>query len=124
MDFTDFKDNPLGLIGKLVLHESGYTYSSSNLHKKICRIESVLAKGFKISCHPDEIFRLDNGLQKGLTDRSSMSIISKCTLLTEEEAKELSLNWKRAKEERELRKRMKEKVESMTYEQLLEMEKL
>lgn len=123
MEFKDFKDNPQELVGKLVLYESGQTYWLT-LDKRVCKIEKVLATGFKISCEPNSIFRLDDGYQKGLTGRGSMGVISRCTLLTDEEAKELSLKWKRNKEERELRQKMKAKVDTMTYEQLLKMEEL
>lgn len=123
MEFKDFKNNPQELLGKMVLYESGHSYSEK-LSKKLCKIEKVLATGFKISCKPNSIFSLDDGYQKGLTGRGSMGVISRCTLLTDEEAKELSLKWKRSKEERELRQRMKAKVDTMTYEQLLKMEEL
>ena len=119
MEFNDFKDNPQDLVGKTVLYEDGHTYWSVT-NKRFCKIEKVLAKGFKISCEPDLIFRLDDGYSK----QHTVGFVSKCTLLTEEEVKELSLKWSRAKEERVLREQMKAKVETMTYEQLLEMQKI
>lgn len=119
MEFKDFKDNPQELVGKLVLYESGQTYWPT-LGKKVCKIEKVLATGFKISCEPDSIFRLDDGNKKGHT----VGFVSKCTLITQTEAMELTLKWNRIKEERELRERMKAKVNTMTYEQLLKMEEL
>ena len=123
MNFEDFKDKPQELLGKMVLHESGFSYSEK-LTKKLCKIQKVLATGFRISGNPDSMFRLNDGYQKGLTGRGSIGVISRCTLLTEEEAKELADKWKRDKEERELRQKMKEKVDTMTYEQLLKMEVL
>ena len=119
MEFKDFKDNPQELLGKMVLYESGHSYSEK-LSKKLCKIEKVLATGFKISCEPNSIFRLDDGYKKGHT----VGFISKCTLITHTEAMELSQKWNRIKEERELRERMKAKVNTMTYEQLLKMEEL
>lgn len=119
MEFNDFKDNPQELVGKTVLYEDGQTYWSTT-NKRLCKIEKVLAKGFKISCEPAFTFRLDDGRNK----KHTTGFTSKCTLLTEEEAKELSLKWRRAKDERILREQMKAKVETMTYEQLLEMQKI
>ena len=119
MEFKDFKNNPQELLGKLVLYESGQTYWPA-LNKRICKIDKVLAKGFKISCEPTYTFNFEDGNKKGHT----VGFVSKCTLITHTEAMELSQKWDRSKEERELRQRMKAKVDTMTYEQLLKMEEL
>lgn len=121
MEFKDFANNPQELVGKYVLCEIGSTWSLNN-NKSIRKIEKVSRNWFKITDLNDAIFNLINGSRKGLNGRMNMGAISKCTLITEEQANELKLQWKQKREEKELRERMKMKLESMNFEQLKQME--
>ncbi len=122
MEFKDFADKPKELIGKMVLYESGLSYSSTG--KLITKIFSVTKTGFTINSRSNTIFSLIDGCQKGLTGRQHIGTISKCTLLTEEEANELRIQWKQKKDLKTLRERMKLKLETMTFEQLQQMDLL
>jgi hypothetical protein len=122
MKFKDFIENPQELIGKTVLYESGVSYGYKKL--QLIKIEKVTKTGFKLFSMGNEIFNLNDGCQKGLTGRSSMSTVSRCTLVTEEEAEEYRKQWKQKREEKELREKMKIKFETMSFEQLKAMELL
>ena len=66
---------------------------------------------------PDTLFSLIDGSQKGLT-KADRGYVSKCRLLTEEEADEIRAKWRKNKAEKVLREKMLEKVKTMTLEQL------
>lgn len=123
MEFLDFKENPQDLVGKTVLYESGKTYSK---HKNLClvKIVKVTKTGFRLDSMPDFLFSLIDGRQKGLNDRMYIGTISRCSLVTDEEADELRETWGIAKKERALREKMQEKLKTMTLEQLQKMELL
>ncbi len=123
MEFLDFKENPQDLVGKTVLYESGKTYSK---HKSLylVKIVKVTKTGFRLDSMPDFLFSLIDGRQKGLNDRMDIGTISRCSLVTDEEADELRETWGIAKKERALREKMQEKLKTMTLEQLQKMELL
>lgn len=123
MEFKDFENNPQELIGKTVLYESGMSYSD-NKRRSLIKIEKVTKTGFRLFTMPDTMFSLIDGSQKGLTGRMNMGTISRCQLVTDEEANQLREQWKRNKEEKALREKMKVKFETMTFEQLQKMELL
>jgi hypothetical protein len=120
MEFKDFENNPQELIGKTVLYESGMSYSVIK-GRSLMKIEKVTKTGFRLFTMPHIMFSLIDGSQKGLTGRMSMGTISRCQLVTEEEANQLREQWKRNKEEKALREKMKIKFETMTFEQLQKM---
>jgi hypothetical protein len=123
MEFKDFKDNTQELVGKTVLYESGMSYFD-NRRRSLLKIEKVTKTGFSLSSMPDKKFNLIDGSQKGLTSRMDMATVSQCRLLTDEEADQLREQWKRNKEEKALREKMKVKLETMSFEQLQKMELL
>lgn len=123
MNFKDFEKNPQELVGKTVLYESGMSYSYKR-NRSLIKIEKVTKTGFRLFTMPDTLFSLIDGSQKGLNGRADMAIISKCKLITDEEANKLRKQWKRNKIERELREKMQEKLKTMTFEQLKKMELL
>lgn len=123
MEFSDFKDNPQDLVGKTVLHESGKTYSNRR-SLSLLKIVKVTKTGFRLDSMPDGLFSLIDGRQKGLNDRMNIGTISRCSLVTEEEADKLRKDWRLAKETRALREKMQEKLKTMTFEQLQKMELL
>ena len=123
MEFKDFENKKQELIGKTVLYESGQIYSEKR-SMSLIKIEKVTKTRFKIYSMPTALFSFIDGRQKGLTGRMYMGTISKCTLLTDEEAKQISEKWKRNKEERILRENMQEKVKTMSFDQLKKMELL
>ena len=123
MEFKDFESNPNELIGKWVVYESGFGYSEDR-SKSLRKIESVTKTGFRLSSMPDVLFNLIDGRQKGLNGRMNISVISKCKLVTDEEANQIREQWKLNKEERALREKMLEKVKTMSFEQLKQMELL
>jgi len=123
MEFKDFENNPQELIGKTVLYESGMSFSDKRT-RSLMKIEKVTKTGFKLFAMPDKMFSLINGSRKGLTGRENMGTISKCKLLTDEEANQLREKWKQNKEVKELREKMKVKLETMSFEQLQKMELL
>lgn len=117
MEFKDFKNNPQNLLGKTVIYESGHTYSNK-ISKSLHKIEKITKTGFRISAYSDALFSLIDGYQKGLNGRMDMSIISRCKLVTDEEANQLKNKWKLDKEERLLREKMQEKLKAMSLDQL------
>ena len=123
MEFKDFENNYEELIGKTVLYESGQSYSDKR-SRSLIKIEKVTKTGFRLFSMPDALFSFIDGRQKGLTGRMYMGTISKCRLVTDDEANELREQWKRNKEERALREKMQEKLKTMTFEQLKKMELL
>ena len=129
MEFKDFKNNYEELIGKTVLYESGQSYSEKR-SRSLIKIEKVTKTGFRLFSMPDALFSFIDGSQKGLTGRIGltgrmyMGTISKCRLVTDEEANQIREQWKRNKEERALRDKMTEKVKTMSFEQLQKMDLL
>ena len=123
MEFKDFENNYEELIGKTVLYESGQSYSDKR-SRALIKIEKVTKTGFRLFSMPDALFSFIDGSQKGLTGRMHMGTISKCRLVTDDEANQLREQWKRNKEERALREKMQEKLKTMTFEQLKKMELL
>jgi len=123
MEFKDFENNTQELVGKTVLYESGMSYSD-NKRRSLMKIEKVTKTGFRLFTMPDKTFSLIDGSQKGLTGRMNMGIISQCKLVTDEEANQLREQWKRNKEEKALREKMKAKLETMSFEQLQKMDLL
>jgi hypothetical protein len=125
MEFKDFKNNPQELVGKYVLYESGMSYSEQ-IRRSIVQIGKVTKTGFRLNAisMQDMLFSLADGWQKGLNSKMDMGTISRCTLLTDEEAENTINQWRIKKEEKALRDRMKTKLESMTFEQLQKMELL
>ena len=123
MKFKDFENNTQELVGKTVLYESGASFSD-NRSRSLMKIEKVTKTAFRLFTMPDTMFSLIDGSQKGLTGRMNMATISQCKLLTDEEANQLREQWKRNKEEKALREKMKIKLETMSFEQLQKMELL
>ena len=123
MKFKDFENNTQELVGKTVLYESRVSYSD-NKRRSLMKIEKVTKTGFRLFTMPDTMFSLIDGSQKGLTGRMNMGTISECKLVTDEEANQLREQWKRNKEEKALREKMKIKLETMSFEQLQKMELL
>lgn len=123
MEFKDFENNYEELIGKTVLYERGQSYSEKK-SRSLIKIEKVTKTGFRLFSMPDALFSFIDGSQKGLKGRMYMGTISKCRLVTDEEANQLREQWKRKKEEYALRNKMIEKVKTMTFEQLQKMDLL
>lgn len=123
MKFQDFDNNRHKLIGKTVAYESGQSYSNRR-SMSLIKIDKVTKTGFRLSTMPNTLFSFVDGSQKGLTGRMNMATISQCKLVTDEEANNLREKWKRNKEEKALRERMKLKLETMSFDQLQKMELL
>jgi hypothetical protein len=123
MDFKDFANNPQELVGKTVLYVRGFSYSE-NKSRTLLKIEKVTKTGFRLCTMPHAMFSLFDGMQKGLGGKMSMGTISRCELVTEDEAHQLRAQWKRNQETRVLREQMKIKLDTMTLEQLQKMELL
>ena len=123
MEFKDFENNIQELVGKTVLYESGMSFED-NKRRSLIKIEKVTKLGFRLFTMPDKMFSLINGSQKGLAGRMNVGTISHCQLVTDEEANELREQWRKNKEEKALREKMKVKFETMTFEQLQKMELL
>ena len=121
MEFKDFQNNPKELVGKTVLYESGVSYSKHR-RRALIKIEKVTKTGFRLFTMPNTLFSLIDGNQKGLNGRINMGTISKCKLMTDDEADQLREQWRRNKEENALREKMKSKFQTMTFEQLKQME--
>lgn len=122
-NFKDFESDYSKLIGKYVLYESGVTYGAKS--KSICKIIKVTKSGFKINGvgNENKIFYF-YGSQKGLTGRMNIGTISECTLLTAEEAQEISTTWKKNRHTKELRKKILAEIENINLEKLEEINKI
>lgn len=114
--FSDFSNDYSQLIGKYVLLSAGQTYSYK---RKICTISKITKTGFKINGDEKTIFRFDDGQAKGIGNRrANWSNIHECKLLTDEEKDSLLIEFKKSKEIATMRVVIKEKFDSLTYEQL------
>lgn len=122
MDFPDFAENPQELVGKIVLYEHGFSYG--NVSRSLIRIESVTKTGFKLSGKPDKSFNLINGNEKRSNGKMDGGLISNCQLMTEEDAIKLSKEWKQKREEKALSEEIKQKIETITFEQLQQIKSL
>jgi hypothetical protein len=122
ISFRDFKNNPSGLLGQFVLYESGTSYGGVSRYIK--KIEKVTKTGFRITENPLDLFSFIDGYQKGLNGRMHIGTVSKCKLITPEYADFLRSEWKKAKETRGLREQMMEKLKTMTFEQLKQIESI
>jgi len=123
MEFRDFDNNRQDLIGKTVVYESGQSYSDRR-NRSLIKINKITKTGFRLSTMPNALFSFVDGSQKGLGGKMDMGTISQCKLVTDEEANNIREQWKRNKEEKALREKMKLKLETMTFDQLQKMELL
>lgn len=117
MVFKDFENNPQDLVGKTVLYEGGMSYSDQR-NRSLIKITKVTKTGFRLETTQDRLFSLSDGEQKGLHGRMNMGVISRCTLLTEDEVNVYRKTWKRNREMKTLKEEMKIKFETLTFEQL------
>jgi outer membrane protein assembly factor BamE (lipoprotein component of BamABCDE complex) len=81
------------LVGMSVI----WTYKST---KTITTITSTSREGFKISGH-DYVFNYNNGHQRAYTGRMT-SIVSKCELISKEDAVRLQQQWDELEQKRKL----------------------
>lgn len=114
-NFSDYTENPQELVGKLVLHESGASYSSQR-SKQITTIEKVTKIAFKIKSLPETNFNLIDGRKKG----TSLGEISECELISEEEADTFRKLWFRNRKSREMREAITKLLPDTDYEKLIE----
>ena len=121
MEFSDFKDNPNGLIGQYVLWTSGSIHSPD---RSISRINKVTKTSFKIEGNENS-FNISNGYKKGGdTGRSSWGFTNRCELISEEKANQLLITWRENKAKRVLMNEIMdffkspENREKLTIEQL------
>ena len=118
-NFTNYTAEQL--VNHLVLYESGTSYGGTS--KRITRIVKVTKTGFRIKNRlgdniDDGIFSLVSGHQKGLNGRQNMATISRCSLISQEEAEKLSAQWKEARESKEMRSKLTELIPKMSHSQL------
>ena len=117
MNFSDFKDNPQDLVGRNVLYQYGSINGSTI--KELNTIVSVNKKGFIIEKHLEKTFSFDDGQEKKkLTGLS----FSKCTLISLQERDEYIRIWKEYKNSKVLRTKIIEKLESISFAKLKEIE--
>lgn len=127
--FNDFR--PKDLVGKYVVYVRGHSWDSDNERlKSIRKITKVTKTGFRITPSNNSGTEYDEGLfafdgwMKGLSGREHMGTYRRCELLTDEEAKALSNEWKERKEKRTLIDEVinllkdKENREYLTYNQI------
>jgi hypothetical protein len=113
--FGDFK--PEDLIGKQVLFVFGFTYSGQ-YSRKIAPIVSVTKTAFKIKGEEGRLFNINTGYQKGLDRKLDRGVHASCVLLTDEEATQLSNQWKNEREIKQLRQEVKNLIDTLSREQL------
>lgn len=125
-DISQFKKYPpQQLIGRYVKYIHGMSYSSK-LNATLCKIISVTKTGFKIDAQgcQDYIFDFVEGKCKGLSGRHNMGVISKCELLTSEQAFIFIEEQKEAKEIKNLVTYVTENVSKLSKGQLLIIKKI
>jgi hypothetical protein len=124
-NFQDFINDPQALIGQLVCYYSGLSHSKS-LSRSICKIIKVgpgFGGWFSIE-NNDKKFSIIDGWEKMSRDRSSWGSVSYCKLITENEAEELRMEFARNKYMNAMRNTLTDKLNLLTYEQLIEIEKI
>ncbi len=124
-DFKDFKDNTKLLMGRLVCYYSGLSYSKS-LSRSICKIIKIgsgFGGWFSIE-NNDKKFSTIDGWEKMSPDRSSWGRVSYCKLITEKEAGDLRTEFAHNEHILAVRNTITEKLNSFTYKQLIEIEKI
>ena len=109
---------PDQLLGRLVLHSFGMTYSEKYNHA-IRKITKVTKTYFKIGDENAQ-YDLSDGRQRGLGGKQNMATISYCTLITDTEAAAYRDEWKKNKEVVSMKDEIKTKIDSLTHEQLTE----
>lgn len=123
MNWSDFKDNPQDLIGKIVLRSYGSNTGGES--QQITTIDSVKKETFTINADAHKPsadrnkYRLSNGterVQRGLWS----GLYNDCKLITEEEATQYRTKWKQNRERREMETRLKLTLSSteLTHEVL------
>lgn len=105
--FEDFE--PKQLIGKYVLYEYGQSFYKY-YNYALTKIKFVSKTGFKIEKLPKAMFNF-YGKQKGLSGRMHMATHSKCYLLTNDEAQQISNEFKRKNETYKKFQEIKKKIE-------------
>ena len=120
MQFEDFK--PKELLNKLVLFEYGKAYNNS-YNKAIRVIDKVLDTGFRISGEPNRLFGF-NGWQKGLGGKMDIGTYSKCYLITAQQAYDYRQEWAKNKKAKDARLLIKDNLESLSYEKLMEIQNI
>jgi len=108
MEFKDFENDYSKLVGKLVVYTSGKSYAK-NKSRYIRKIVKVTKTGFRIYDFEKILFDF-TGMQKGLHGRMGMGTISICKLITEDEAKKLSSEWKHNKKIKEMKNQIMEVI--------------
>ena len=85
-------------------------------------ISKVTKTGFRISTRDGKeetiLFSLNGGYQKGLNSKMDMGHHSQCHLITEEEEAAIRNEWRIDTETKEFKKYIKEKIDTLTYNQL------
>jgi transcription termination factor NusB len=104
-----------------VFYECGNVFSIFR-KEKISKIVKVNKKSFKIEAYPDITFNLINGCERGLSNH--LSRVSKCTLLTDEEAKNLVKKLRIKKQKRELEEKIVSQLNKLSIKKLKEIENI
>lgn len=126
LKFTDF--TPEELLGKTVLYEYGSSYGSYNPSQGIRTISKILKDRFKISKSSgemeDKMFSIVDGMGAGGYSRMDMGRVSRCYLITPEEKDEILRGWFINKETRRLKEFIKNKIDELSYDKMIEIEKI
>lgn len=123
MKFSDFKDNPQDLLGKLVLVEQGDSYSKAR-SLTISSITKVTKTGFRIAEDNDSLYSLNDGWKKGLHSKWDMAVINRCELITEEQATKYRERWAIMAEIKALRTSITDSIALLTIEQLRQVQNI
>lgn len=114
--FSDFEENRQELVGKWVLWEQGQSYNKK-LGMSLVKIAKVIKTGFRLWKNSEDLFSFE-GNKKGLTSRMDMSLISRCTLLTDNEYLETKALWIENRKRNELVKEITELLSGLSLEKL------
>lgn len=121
MNFNDF-ENKQDLIGKRVLNEYGQSYDR-NKSRTITTITKVTKTGFRINRKDDALYDF-NGHRKGLNSRQYIATVDTCTLLTDEEAKQIAEQWKAKRQVNAAKKFLLENMNNFPDETIMKLYEL
>lgn len=112
ISFDDFKADYNKLVGHRVLHEQGQSFAKINNYRLVS-ITKVTKTGFRITDSEDSFDF--HGNVKGKHD---MSYISRCVLITHEEASDISAFWKNRREKKKMVSHITNSIESCSIDKI------
>ena len=112
--FRSFDGHHEKLVGKYVLWTHGMSYSQKD---SISKITKVTKTSFKIGDEPTLFDFTGSGRGVG-SSRMDMGSVSRCEIISDDEAKEISAKWRLNSEINKMKDDVRKSIDTLTHEQL------